>query len=88
MRQGMLTPIFPLSLSFQHPSSCHIMLQVAKALSEKGPGQCIAIPANLQKLDEVKRLVEELSKREDRKCYVTNGWMMSNGVSHHASSSM
>ncbi|KAJ8663913.1 hypothetical protein O0I10_000188 [Lichtheimia ornata] len=39
--------------------------KVAKALSEKGPGQCIAIPANLQKLDEVKRLVEELSKRED-----------------------
>lgn len=60
------------------------MLQVAKALSEKGPGQCIAIPANLQKLDEVKRLVEELSKREDRKFYGTNGWVMPNVISHHA----
>lgn len=32
-----------------------------------GPGQCIAIPADLQKLDEIKRLVAELSKKEDRK---------------------
>ncbi|KAI8150017.1 hypothetical protein BJV82DRAFT_647213 [Fennellomyces sp. T-0311] len=38
--------------------------QVAKELTAKGPGQCFAIPADLQKLDEIKRLVAELSKRE------------------------
>lgn len=32
-----------------------------------GPGQCFAIPADLQKLEEIKRLVAELSKKEDRK---------------------
>jgi NAD(P)-dependent dehydrogenase (short-subunit alcohol dehydrogenase family) len=35
-----------------------------------GPGQCIAIPADLQKLEEINRLVAELSKREDRKVYI------------------
>lgn len=40
--------------------------QVAKALTAQGPGQCFAIPADLQKLEEVKRLVDELSKREQR----------------------
>ena len=41
--------------------------KVAKELSAKGPGQCIAIPADLAKLEEVHRLVAELSKRESRK---------------------
>ncbi|KAI9320154.1 hypothetical protein BX666DRAFT_2025166 [Dichotomocladium elegans] len=39
--------------------------QVATALNSRGPGQCFAIPADLQKLEEVKRLVTELSKKED-----------------------
>jgi hypothetical protein len=32
-----------------------------------GPGQCFAIPADLQSIDEIKRLVAELSNKEDRK---------------------
>ncbi|KAI9498206.1 hypothetical protein BDB00DRAFT_801593 [Zychaea mexicana] len=39
--------------------------KVATALNARGPGQCIALPADLQSLDEIKRLVAELSKRED-----------------------
>ncbi|KAI8149751.1 hypothetical protein BJV82DRAFT_589151 [Fennellomyces sp. T-0311] len=38
--------------------------QVAKSLSATGPGQCIPIPADLQKLEEVQRLVAEIAKRE------------------------
>ena len=44
--------------------------KVAAELNAKGPGKCFSLPADLQKLDEVKRLVEELSKKEDRKCIV------------------
>lgn len=36
----------------------------AEELSSMGPGTCIAIPADMQKLSEVERLVSELSKRE------------------------
>lgn len=54
-----------------HPIGCNInhddMEQVAKELTAKGPGKCVALPADLQKLDEVNRLVEELSKHEKRK---------------------
>ncbi|RUP06349.1 hypothetical protein BC936DRAFT_140373, partial [Jimgerdemannia flammicorona] len=39
--------------------------KVAAELSSRGPGKCISIPADLQKLDEVKRLVAEIAKRED-----------------------
>ncbi|KAI8335613.1 hypothetical protein BD560DRAFT_460708 [Blakeslea trispora] len=45
--------------------SADVCYKVAKELTEKGPGKCIAIPADLQKLDEIKRLVSELSKHED-----------------------
>ncbi|KAI8984686.1 hypothetical protein BDF20DRAFT_861212 [Mycotypha africana] len=45
--------------------SADVCYKVAKELTEKGPGECIAIPADLQSFDEIKRLVEELSKRED-----------------------
>ncbi|KAI8061820.1 uncharacterized protein B0P05DRAFT_556769 [Gilbertella persicaria] len=45
--------------------SADVCYKVAEELTAKGPGQCIAIPADLQKLDEVKRLVAELSKKED-----------------------
>jgi len=37
----------------------------AKELNAHGPGKCIALPADIQKLEEVERLVEELSKREE-----------------------
>ncbi|KAI8885547.1 NAD(P)-binding protein [Backusella circina FSU 941] len=39
--------------------------KVAKELHERGPGQCYAIPADLSKMEEVTRLVSELSKRID-----------------------
>ncbi|KAI9498207.1 hypothetical protein BDB00DRAFT_881399 [Zychaea mexicana] len=38
--------------------------KVATALSAKGPGQCIPVAADLQKLEEVHRLVAEISKHE------------------------
>ncbi|KAI8388360.1 uncharacterized protein BYT42DRAFT_559842 [Radiomyces spectabilis] len=44
--------------------SADVCEKVAKQLTEKGPGRCVALPADLQKLDEVHRLVAELSKRE------------------------
>lgn len=39
--------------------------KVAKELTAQGPGQCIAIPADLQKKSEIERLVAELSQKED-----------------------
>ncbi|EPQ60527.1 NAD P-binding protein [Gloeophyllum trabeum ATCC 11539] len=36
----------------------------AKELNALGSGQCISIPADLQKVDEVERLVKELSSKE------------------------
>ncbi|KAF1801575.1 hypothetical protein V8B55DRAFT_1035056 [Mucor lusitanicus] len=39
--------------------------KVAAELNAKGPGKCISLPADLQKVDEVKRLVQELSEKED-----------------------
>ncbi|CAG8514726.1 706_t:CDS:2 [Funneliformis caledonium] len=38
--------------------------KVAKELSDKGPGKAVSIPANLQHLNEVKRLANEIKKRE------------------------
>ncbi|KAI8149750.1 hypothetical protein BJV82DRAFT_589149 [Fennellomyces sp. T-0311] len=37
----------------------------AANLNAQGPGQCFPLPADLQSYDEIKRLVSELSKRED-----------------------
>ncbi|KAG1141336.1 hypothetical protein G6F37_008221 [Rhizopus arrhizus] len=45
--------------------SADVCYKVAKELSSKGPGQCIAIPADLQSKEEIKRLVGEISKAED-----------------------
>lgn len=36
----------------------------AAELTSLGPGTCIAIPADMQKLSEVERLVKELSSKE------------------------
>ena len=41
--------------------------KVAAKLNALGPGKCIAIPADLQNLDDLNKLVTELSKRESRK---------------------
>ncbi|CAG8699044.1 15566_t:CDS:2 [Funneliformis caledonium] len=38
--------------------------KVAKKLSDKGPGKAVSIPANLQHLNEVKRLANEIKERE------------------------
>ena len=35
-----------------------------KELNALGPGQCVALPADMQKLEEVERLVKELSAKE------------------------
>jgi hypothetical protein len=31
-----------------------------------GPGKCVALPADLQNVEDIKKLVGELSKRETR----------------------
>ncbi|KAJ3065050.1 hypothetical protein HK102_008038, partial [Quaeritorhiza haematococci] len=38
--------------------------KVAEELTKKGPGECISIPADLQSVEDIKKLVAELSKRE------------------------
>jgi len=38
--------------------------RTAKELTERGPGKCIAIPADLMKLEDCHRLVKQLSERE------------------------
>ncbi len=35
-----------------------------KELNALGPGKCVSLPADIQKLEEVERLVKELSARE------------------------
>ncbi|OZJ02389.1 1,3-beta-glucan synthase component FKS1 [Bifiguratus adelaidae] len=44
--------------------SADVCENVAKELTKKGPGKCIAIPANLQEISECKRLIEEVGKHE------------------------
>ncbi|RCH78073.1 hypothetical protein CU098_005184, partial [Rhizopus stolonifer] len=39
--------------------------EVAAKLTALGPGKCIALPADLQSVEDIKKLVAELSKRED-----------------------
>lgn len=36
----------------------------AKELNTSGPGSCIPLPADMQKLEDVERLAKELSSRE------------------------
>lgn len=38
--------------------------KTAQELTNMGPGTCISVPADMQQLDSVKRLVEEVSKNE------------------------
>lgn len=40
--------------------------ETAKELTAMGPGKCIPIPADMQKLSEVERLVAELSRKESK----------------------
>ncbi|CAO3586452.1 unnamed protein product [Absidia cylindrospora] len=45
--------------------SADVCTKIAQELSAKGPGKCVAIPGDLQKLEDVKHIIEELSKAED-----------------------
>lgn len=38
--------------------------ETAARLTKEGPGECIAIPADLAKYDECEKLVKEIEKRE------------------------
>ncbi|CAG8789873.1 22647_t:CDS:2, partial [Dentiscutata erythropus] len=38
--------------------------QIAKELTAEGPGKAISLPADLQKLDECKRIINEIAKHE------------------------
>jgi len=49
-------------ISSRSASACE---QTAKNLTKAGPGECIALPADLQKYEECERLVKELGKREE-----------------------
>ncbi|EJD04088.1 NAD-binding protein [Fomitiporia mediterranea MF3/22] len=40
--------------------------ETAKELTEMGPGKCFSIPADMQKLSEVDRLVKELNSKESK----------------------
>ncbi len=44
--------------------SAKVCDKVAEDLTKLGPGQCISIPADLQSLDEVKRLTAVIAKKE------------------------
>ncbi|RIB05409.1 short chain dehydrogenase/reductase [Gigaspora rosea] len=46
--------------------SVNVCDQVAKELSAQGPGKAISLPANLQQLDECKRIIDEIAKREGK----------------------
>ena len=41
--------------------------ETAARLTKEGPGECIAIPADLAKFEECERVVKELQKREEGK---------------------
>ena len=48
-------------ISARNKSECD---KTAEELTKMGPGSCISVPADMQRLDSVKRLVEEVSKNE------------------------
>ena len=48
-------------ISSRTASAC---TETASRLTKAGPGECIAIPADLAKYEECLRLVKELEKRE------------------------
>ncbi|ORZ25585.1 hypothetical protein BCR42DRAFT_400488 [Absidia repens] len=49
-------------ISSRNAETCN---KTAKELSAKGPGQCFALPGDLQKVEDIKSIVAELSKLED-----------------------
>ncbi|KAI0811389.1 short chain dehydrogenase/reductase family [Xylaria sp. FL0064] len=61
--EGFVTNGAKVYIASRSSQACH---ETAAELSAKGPGSCIALPADLLKLDECKRLVSELRSREDK----------------------
>lgn len=65
--------------------SASVCDKVAEELSKLGPGQCISLPADLQSIEEVNRLVAELTKRESSMffflycCYCYLFWVKDEG---------
>ena len=51
-------------ISSRNAKACE---ETAKRLTAAGPGECIAIPADLSKYEECERLAKELAKREEGK---------------------
>lgn len=65
--QGFVSAGAKVYISSRSVEACE---KVATELNQKGPGQCFAIPADLAKLDQVHRLVDELKKRETRNLFI------------------
>jgi hypothetical protein len=49
----------------------------AARLTKEGPGECIALPADLANYEECERVVKELEKREEGQNFM---WVMFTGV--------
>lgn len=62
--EGYVTNGATVYISSRDAKACE---QAAKELNALGKGKAYAIPANFYKLEEVKRLAEELGKRESSK---------------------
>ncbi|KXH25946.1 short chain dehydrogenase/reductase family protein [Colletotrichum nymphaeae SA-01] len=65
--QGYVTNGATVYISSRDAKACSAS---AAALTAKGPGKCHAIPADLQKLDDCKRLVDELAKQTGGRLHV------------------
>ena len=59
--------------------------ETAKELNAVGPGTCIPLPADLQKVSEVERLVKEISSRETALHVLVNnaGATWGDGIDEH-----
>ncbi|KIR68486.1 beta-ketoacyl reductase [Cryptococcus bacillisporus CA1873] len=68
-------------ISSRDASACE---KTAKRLTEMGPGQCIAIPADLSKYNECLRLAGEIEKREEALHVLVNNSGVTWGESFHS----
>ncbi|KGB74847.2 beta-ketoacyl reductase [Cryptococcus deuterogattii R265] len=68
-------------ISSRDASTCE---KTAKRLTEMGPGQCIAVPADLSKYDECLRLAGEIEKREGVLHVLVNNSGVTWGESFHS----
>ncbi|KAF0531752.1 Short-chain dehydrogenase/reductase SDR [Gigaspora margarita] len=61
--KGFITNGATVYISSRSVNACD---QIAKELSAQGPGKAISLPANLQQLDECKRIIDEIAKCEGK----------------------